>query len=51
MSKFSIETVYRFMSSACYEIILLHGVLSELGYSQTQLTMLHVDRQVQYKLH
>lgn len=39
------------MSSACYEIILLHGVLLELGYSQTQLTMLHVDRQVQYKLH
>ena len=31
------------MSAACSEIIWLRGLLSELGYSQTQPTLLHAD--------
>ncbi|KAK2396270.1 putative mitochondrial protein [Trifolium repens] len=43
VSKSSTEAEYRSMSAACSEIIWLRGLLSELGYSQTQPTPLHAD--------
>ena len=43
ISKSSTEAEYRAMSAACSEIIWLRGLLSELGFSQSQPTPLHAD--------
>ena len=43
VSKSSTEYEYRAMSAACSEIIWLHGLLAELGFSQSNPTPLHVD--------
>ena len=43
VSKSSTESEYQAMSSACSEILWLRGLLSELGFSQTQPTPLHAD--------
>ncbi|KAL6324951.1 hypothetical protein AAG906_019859 [Vitis piasezkii] len=41
--KSSTEAKYRAMSTACSEIVWLHGLLEELGFPQTTSTPLHVD--------
>ena len=43
VSKSSTEAEYRAMSAACLEIIWLHGLIEELGFSQTSPTPLHAD--------
>ena len=43
VSKSSIEAEYHSMSSACSEIMLLHSLLEELGFSQPNFTPLHTD--------
>ena len=43
VSKSSTEAEYRSMSVACFEIIWLWGLLSELGYSQATPTPLYAD--------
>ena len=43
MSKSSIESEYRAMSSACFEIIWLHGLLGKLRFPQIEPTLLYVD--------
>jgi hypothetical protein len=43
VSKSSTESEYRVMSSACYEIIWLRGLLGELGFPQVEPTPLHAD--------
>ena len=43
VSKSSTEAEYRAMSAACSEIIWLRGLLTELGFSQEQLTSMHAD--------
>jgi len=43
VSKSSTEFEYRAMSSACFEIIWLRGLLGELGFSQVEPTSLHAD--------
>ena len=41
VSKSSTESKYRAMSAACSEIVWLHGLLVELGFSQSNSTPLH----------
>jgi len=43
VSKSSTEAEYRAMSAACSEIIWLRGLLTELGFSPEQPTLLHAD--------
>jgi len=43
VSKSSTESEYRVMSSVCYEIIWLRGLLGELGFPQVEPTPLHAD--------
>lgn len=43
VSKSSIESEYRAMSTACSEIILLRGLLAELSVPQNSPTPLHAD--------
>lgn len=43
VSKSSTESEYRAMSAACSEIVWLHGLLVELGFSQPDPTPLHAD--------
>ncbi|KAL6333165.1 hypothetical protein AAG906_028348 [Vitis piasezkii] len=43
VSKSSTEAEYRAMSTACSEIVWLHGLLEELGFPQTTSTPLHAD--------
>ncbi|KAM0952651.1 putative RNA-directed DNA polymerase [Dioscorea sansibarensis] len=43
LSKSSTEAEYRTMTAACSEIIRLHGLLTELGFSKIQPTPLHAD--------
>ena len=43
VSKSSIKVEYRAMSTACSDIIWLHGLLEELGFPQTTSTPLHAD--------
>nr|XP_027190495.1 uncharacterized protein LOC105851382 [Cicer arietinum] len=43
VSKSSTESEYRAMSTACSEIIWLPGLLSELGFPQTEPTSLYAD--------
>ena len=43
VSKSSTESEYRVMSSACYEIIWLRGLLGELGFPQVEPTPFHAD--------
>ena len=42
-SKSSTEVEYCAMSTACSEIIWLHGLLSEFGFTQVKPTPLHAD--------
>jgi len=41
--KSSTKAKYRSMSSACSEIVWLHNLLKELGFSQPNSTPLHAD--------
>nr|XP_016498667.1 PREDICTED: uncharacterized mitochondrial protein AtMg00810-like [Nicotiana tabacum] len=43
VSKSSMESEYRAMSTACSEIIWLRDLLAEIGFPQSNLTPLHVD--------
>jgi len=43
ISKSSTESKYRAMSTACSEIVWLHGLLAKLGFSQSGSTPLHAD--------
>ncbi|KAF5458650.1 hypothetical protein F2P56_022663 [Juglans regia] len=43
VSKSSTESEYRAMSSACFEITWLRGLLGELGFPQLHSTPLHAD--------
>jgi hypothetical protein len=43
VSKSSTESEYRAMSAACSENVWLHGLLVELGFSQSDSTPLHAD--------
>ena len=43
VSKSSTESEYRAMSTACYEIVWLRGILSELGFSQPDPTPLYAN--------
>ena len=43
VSKSSIEPEYRAMFAACSEIVWLHGILFELGFSQPDPTPLYAD--------
>ncbi|RVW49058.1 Retrovirus-related Pol polyprotein from transposon RE1 [Vitis vinifera] len=43
VSKSSTEAEYRAMSTACFEIIWLHGLLEDLGFPHTTSTPLHAD--------
>ncbi|KAH7515239.1 hypothetical protein FEM48_Zijuj10G0005800 [Ziziphus jujuba var. spinosa] len=43
VSKSSIEFEYSTMSATCSEIVWLHGLLTELGFSQSNPTPLHAD--------
>ncbi|KAH7520831.1 hypothetical protein FEM48_Zijuj08G0187700 [Ziziphus jujuba var. spinosa] len=43
VSKSSTESEYRAMFAACSEIAWLHGLIVELGFSQSNLTPLHAD--------
>ena len=43
VSKSSTESEYRAMSAACSEIVWLHGLLADLGFSQSNPTPLHAD--------
>ena len=43
VSKSSTEAKYCAMSTACFEIIWLHGLLEELGFPQTTSTPLHAN--------
>jgi hypothetical protein len=43
VSKSSIESEYRAMSTACSEIVWLRGLLAELGFSESYSTPLHAD--------
>ena len=43
VSKSSTESEYRAMYAACSEILWLHGLLSELDFSQSHPTPLHAD--------
>ena len=43
VSKSSTESKYHAMSSACFEIVWLQGLLAELGFPQIKPTPLHAD--------
>ena len=43
VSKSSIEAEYHAMSTACFVIVWLYGLLEELGFPQTTSTPLHAD--------
>jgi len=43
VSKSSTESEYRAMSAACFEVVWLRGLLAEIGFPQTTLTLLHAD--------
>ena len=43
VSESSKESEYRAMSIACFEIVWLHGILYELGFSQPDPTPLYDD--------
>jgi len=43
VSKSSTEVEYRSISFACSEIVWLHNLLEELGFSQPSSTPLHAD--------
>jgi len=43
VSKSSTEAKYRAMSTACFEIVWLRGLLEELGFPQVTSTPLHAD--------
>nr|XP_016515095.1 PREDICTED: uncharacterized mitochondrial protein AtMg00810-like [Nicotiana tabacum] len=43
ISKSSTESEYRAMSTACFEIIWLRGLLAEIGFPQSNPTPLHAD--------
>ena len=43
VSKSSTEAEYRAMSTTCFEIVWLRGLLKKLGFPQTTSTSLHVD--------
>jgi hypothetical protein len=43
MSKSSTKSEYRAMFAACSEIVWLHGLLAELGFSQLNPTPFHAD--------
>ena len=50
VSKSSTEAEYRAMSTACSEIIWLHGLLEELGFPQTTSTPLMLITLVLFRL-
>jgi hypothetical protein len=43
VSKSSIESEYRAMSTTCFKIVWLCGLLAELGFSQSDSTPLHAE--------
>ncbi|XP_049393432.1 uncharacterized mitochondrial protein AtMg00810-like [Solanum stenotomum] len=50
ISKSSTESEYRAMSTACSEIVWLRGLLVEIGFPQSNPTLLHADNTVLFKL-